>query len=311
MDLSSENTLDQDCIPLTLSLLAQYKYVNSEMLPVLIDFYNKNKVQKQNQMNNKNYKKNKHHKNKKQPISLQQPVKPLPPPPKKIQKTSNEQLYSEFRSILNKLTDTNFEVLSKDLLSLDICTKEHLIFLSNLIFKKAIIDKKFCPIYAKLAKHLGGLFIYDECNNKKIFFRDILVSECQQTFNACISYDPTIKANSADTVLDQPIIEISKEKATGCIRFIGNLYNNDLLTNKIINSCFMLLFMKINTPNEYMVDTICELFKTVGKLFSTKCQQETEFILQKMDLAIKSGKLSNKDRFALMDIIDLKRTNKF
>ncbi|MCJ7636328.1 MAG: MIF4G domain-containing protein [Nitrososphaeraceae archaeon] len=288
-------------IQLTLDELAKYKHLNTDMLPELMDFYNKNK--------NKAQKFNKKHSNHKtHDVSTFSPPKnnkniiPLPIPQRKLPKTDNQQLYSEFRSILNKLTETNFEVLSKDIIALNIATREHLVALANLIFKKAIIDKEFCPIYAKLSRHLAGLNIIED--NKKIFFRDLLVNECQQTFNACISYDPTNKDVTG-------INDITKERATGCIRFIGDIYNHDLLTNKIVNSCFLLLLMKINNPNGYIIDCISDLLKTSGKLFMSRCPKETELIFQKIELAVKSGKLSNKDRFALMDMIDLKKANKF
>lgn len=272
-------------IQLTLDELAKYKHLNQDMLPELVDFYNKNKLNKLN----KQHKKPKHNKPQ---------VQPLPPPPKKPQKTDDEQLYSEFRSILNKLAETNFEVLSKDLMALNISKREHLVTLANLIFKKAIIDKKFCPVYAKLARQLAGYYITED---KKIYFRDLLVNECQQTFNACISYDPENKET----------IEVSKEKATGCIRFIGDLYNHGLLTDKIINSCFLLLLMKVNSSNGYIVDCVCDLLKTSGKQFISKCPKETEMIFQKIELAIKSGKLCNRDKFSLMDMVDFKKANKF
>ncbi|ARF09640.1 eukaryotic translation initiation factor 4G [Indivirus ILV1] len=268
-------------IQLTLDELAKYKHLNQDMHPELVEFYNKNK----NRFN-KQYKKQK----------TSKPV--LTPQPKKQQKTDDEQLYSEFRSILNKLTETNFEVLSKDLMSLNITKREHLTTLANLILKKAILDKKFCPIYAKLSRQLASCHITED---KKIYFRDLLVNECQQIFNSCISYDP----NNITTQ------EISKEKATGCIRFIGDIYNHSLLTDKIINSCFLLLLMKVNSSNGYIVECLCDLLKTSGKQFISKRPQESEMVFQKIDEAIKSGKLCNKDRFALMDMIDFKKANKF
>jgi hypothetical protein len=40
-------------------------------------------------------------------------------------------------------------------------------------------------------------------------------------------------------------------------------------------------------------------------------EEETEVVFQKIDELIKSGKLNNRDRFALMDLMDLKRDNKW
>ena len=287
---------------LTLNELSKYKSLNTDMLPELMEYYNKNK-----------HKFNKPHNNwkKQKPYNKQdkqdKKVIPLAPTPIRKPKSDDEKLYSEFRSILNKLTDVTFATLYNDLVSLEITEREHLVKLADLIFKKAIIDIEFSQFYAKLAKQLAGYYItevVEDGTNKierKIYFRDLLISECQKMFNACITYNQELEENE---------IEMTKYKATGIMIFIGQLYNCDMLTNKIVNSCFLLLLMKIGT-NGFIVDCISELMKSVGKYFLLKCVSEADIIFQKMDVLIKSAKLSNKDRFALMDLVDMKKANKW
>ena len=304
---------------LTLDELSKYKSLNSDMLPEFMEYYNKNKnkfVKPQNNWKKPNH--NHNHKHQPKQIEKKQTVVPLPPP--KPQKSDNEKLYSEFRSILNKLTDINFDNLYNDLVSLGITERDHLVKLADLIFKKAIIDVEFSQLYAKLAKQLAGYYIIEVVTDpnitpesqvenkieKKIYFRDLLISECQKMFNACIMYNPESDNNE---------IEISKYKAAGIMTFIGQLYNCEMLTNKIMNSCFLLLLMKVsstnNTSNNLLIDCVSELTKSVGKMFIQKCKSETDIVFQKIDTLVKSGKLSPKDKFALMDLIDLKKSNKW
>ena len=307
---------------LTLDKLSKYKSLNNDMLPELVDYYNKNKYKFNKQYNN-GWKKTGNRNHLKHFEKRLVPLKPRRPKPTK---SDDEKLYSEFRGILNKLTEQTFDNLSNDLVALEITTKDHLAKLADLIFQKGIIDIEFSLLYGKLSKKLAGYYIVDdfiedgeeekekekekeedddkEIVDKKVYFRELLISECQITFNSCIMYDPKSKE-------DQKVV--SKHKATGSMIFIGSLYNCDMLTNKIINSCFLLLLMKINAgnPNGYLVDCFSELMKTVGKIFTCRCVQETELIYQRIDLLIKSGKLDNRDRFALMDLVDLRKSGKW
>ena len=120
-------------------------------------------------------------------------------------------------------------------------------------------------------------------------------------FNECASVDTNIiNVNSKN---------ITKETAIGCMTFIGELYICDLLTNKIINSCFLLLLMKIEQNKGYIIDSICILMKVCGKVFTTKCPNDSKIIFEKIEKMISMNILQNKEKYALMDIIDLKNEN--
>ena len=84
----------------------------------------------------------------------------------KKEKTDEEKLYLQIRGILNKLSSSNFNNLASDLIELDIKSKEHLMALVDIIFKKAITETKFNDIYAKLCYELASYYIDD--NNKKV-----------------------------------------------------------------------------------------------------------------------------------------------
>lgn len=260
---------------------------NKDMLPEILEFYNSNKNKFNKNNNNNNWRKHELKQGDNWIIA------------NKFKQTDDEKIASQFTSILNKLSNSNFDELAKELISLDINKHTSLVKMAESIFNKAIIEPKFSIMYAKLAKNLAGYYI--EENGKTYHFRELLIDRCQMMFNECVSFDPALENKML----------VTKETSIGCMTFIGELYNCDLLTNKIINSCFLLLLMKSEQNKFYIIDCICALMKVVGKNFSTKCKNETQIIFDKLQNLIKLNILSNKDKFSLMDLVDLKNSNKW
>lgn len=270
----------------TIDDILKYKNVNKELLPEVVIFYNNNKV-KFNKSNN--WKRPEIRQNENWLIL------------NKIQQSDSEKLYSQYRSILNKLSDSNFDSLAKEITDLEINKKEHLEKLTELIFNKAIIECKFCLTYAKLAKELVGYCVVDEVTKEEYYFRELLINRCQMMFNECISFDPNLDNK----------FTITKDTTSGCMTFIGELYNCNLLTNKIINSCLLLLLMRYKKDKTYIINNISILLRTVGNNFCKKCPHESEDIYKRINQLVDSGNLSFKEKFALMDLIDLKEKNKW
>ena len=269
---------------ISLDEFMKYKPLNLDMSPELMEFYNTNK-----------HKFNKGH-------GRAKFDHPRPTDnwlvSNKFKQNDDEKLYSQFRSILNKLSDSNFDNLAKELTTLEISKVEHLAKLAEFIFNKAIIESKFAMMYARLAKELIGYSIKDD--DKLVYFRELLINRCQIMFNDCSSFDPT---TSGKTV-------ITKEIATGCMVFIGELYNLTLLTDKIINSCFMLLLMKVGQGKAFIIDCICALMRTCGVIFVQRDYNDAKVVFERIEkLVMVEGKveLSNRDKFALMDVLDARK----
>ncbi|ARF11724.1 eukaryotic translation initiation factor 4G [Klosneuvirus KNV1] len=270
---------------LTLDVLMSYKLNNRDMLPEIATYYanNKHNIVKKNTQWRK--------------IETKQEENWLVA--KKFNQTDDEKLYAQFRSILNKLSEGNFNELAQELTAVEIARQDHLAKLADLIFDKAIIEPKFSVMYAKLAREIAGYCVKE--NDKTIYFRELLINKCQSMFNECISFDPTVQGKRL----------ITKEIAVGCMTFIGELYNHELLTGKIINSCFLLLLMRAEQNKSFVIESINTLMKVAGNMFNSKSKQEGIVIFDKVNGLIKSNKLPNKEKFALMDLMDLKNKNKW
>lgn len=218
---------------------------------------------------------------------------------KKFNQDDDEKLYSQFRSILNKLSDSNLKELSNDLISTKITRKEHLDKLVEFIFLKAISEPKFSEMYAKLTKELSAYYIL--IDEQKIYFREILINKCQSMFNECLSFDKELE------VLPKGDTFKFKDQVLGCMNYIGELYNQELLTDKIINSCFNLIHIKINLKKVYTVDILCTLIKTVGNKFSKKASTDFNICFEKINMLKTNNNLTIKEKFMIMDIIDLRK----
>jgi hypothetical protein len=253
---------------LSLQEFMNYKQFNKEILPELIDFIN-------------NFPKTN-----KSIIKIQ----------KEINKNESQDdiiLYSQYTTILNKLSDSNLSMLSNDLIKLKIEKVDHIIKLAECVFNKAIIESKFVGMYAKLVKELSGYFV--TINNVRYYFVRLLIEQCQIVFNRCIKNGENIEKNMEDNFMNI--------KNIGCMIFIGELYLYGLIVDKIIYSCIVQL-LNLEKP---LIGLVSGLFKIAGYKFMIKCPRECELIFDKFKECIDSGKLCNKDKFALMDLIDLKK----
>lgn len=275
---------------LTLEDFMKYKYVktNEEMLPQILEFYNANKQKFQRVQNNNTWRK------------FEQKATDNWLVSNKFTQNDEDKLFSQFRSILNKLSDANFDDLAKELIGLELSKQTHLSKLVELIFNKAIIENTFAAMYAKLAKELASYYIKEVETGKDIFFRQLLINKCQLMFNNCLLYDP---------IHDNKTL-ITKEMAIGCMVFIGELYNIELLTNKIISSCFAMLIGKIGQNKSLIVECLAVLLKTVAPIYSMKFKSESTQIFDEIKNIVKTNEtMLKKDKFVLMDLLDMQKAN--
>jgi len=220
-------------------------------------------------------------------------------------KTDDEKLHLQIRGILNKLSTSNFNELANEFIQLNIRSKDHLMSLVDIIFKKAIVESKFNEIYAKLCYELASYYIEDNNDNDdRVYFRELLLNKCQQMFEEAANIKSLVGGTNV------PVTETfrSKEQIIGCIKFIGELYNINLLTNKVVYSCLLILLSKVSPGNIYTIDCICMLMQTISTKFVTSSPNEALNIYDKLDRLKNSESIEKKDKFALMDILDLRKS---
>jgi len=62
----------------------------------------------------------------------------------------------------------------------------------------------------------------------------------------------------------------AKRRGLGLIRFIGELFKLQLLTERIMHECIQKLLGNVENPEEEEVESLCELLTTVGSQLDTQ-----------------------------------------
>merc|ERR1719161_3145717 len=135
------------------------------------------------------------------------------------------------RGILNKLTDTNFETLYKQLVGCGICSSTQLEALIMEIFEKATAQHGFLPMYVEICVRLNSHFEKEPIEGAD--FRKVLVGACQRTFEKTLRFQPEVDKNLSYE--DRYEIELKfKTRMLGNIRFVGELLVRKLLAGKVL-----------------------------------------------------------------------------
>lgn len=264
-------------------------------------------------------------------------------------------LCKRVRGILNKLTPEKFEPLLEQIQALNIDTSEKLSSVISLVFEKAIDEPNFSAAYAMLCRKLSKPIEEKEekerkereenaGNDKKTaekkegstqaIFKKELLNKCQQEFNNHVANENSIQTKL--TPIQNEINETNdstrklelkasleeeerklRRRSVGTVRFIGELYRQNMLTTNIMDWCIIAL-LKIRT--EEKLECLCKLLTTVGRKMEEKMSDEVQNQKHYRDLTPhfqtmqsiasdnkKHPKISSRVRFMLMDVIELRK----
>lgn len=215
-------------------------------------------------------------------------------PVKEALADADEALNKKFRGILNKLTPQRFETLVEQVKKLEINSEKRLCNVTELVLEKALNETHFASTYAKLCHTLLAVFNVPKAQvepgimgNQTVNFRKMLLQKCQHEFEKDI--DDTVASKEREKKMqekrqakldaaksDQERKELQeqftdqdarvKRRTLGLMRFIGELYNLNILTFDIMSDCFRKLLK--NPMDEDSIVCACKLFTTVGKKFA-------------------------------------------
>ncbi|XP_025830115.1 eukaryotic translation initiation factor 4 gamma 3 isoform X2 [Agrilus planipennis] len=234
-----------------------------------------------------------------------------------------EQLYRKVRGILNKLTPQKFQTLLGQIQSLTIDTCERLQGVIDLVFEKAVDEPNFSVAYALLCRELALMQVPNSEEVRKkdgqeyVNFRKLLVTRCQREFekNSVDEEERNSKVKEIEECADpekKKELQLELEeydrrlrmKSVGNIRFIGELYKQQMLTGNIMVRCILNL---LEDKDEESLECLCKLLSTIGKELETKnVDLNPYFNTMKEIVDKKHGKISSRVRFMLQDVIDLR-----
>ncbi|KAA1470390.1 hypothetical protein DENSPDRAFT_696704 [Dentipellis sp. KUC8613] len=219
-----------------------------------------------------------------------------------------------------------------------------LIQVVRLVFEKATDEATFSEMYARLCRKMMEMISTkvqnDGIKNTEgkpitggLLFRKYLLNRCQEDFER--GWEATAAAAATKATDDQAAKEAAKStegkdgkenkeeselysdeyyaaakakrRGLGLIRFIGELFKLQMLTERIMHECIQKLFGNVENPEEEEIESLCELLTTVGQSLDTqKAHARMDLYFSRMKELCKSGNVNSRMQVMLQDIIELR-----
>jgi hypothetical protein len=186
-----------------------------------------------------------------------------------------DMVMKEIRGMLNKLTLTNFDKLSDDLVKLDITDPEELRGIVSIIFDKSLEETHFCNMYARLCNKIKDTLPKfaepddadpppgkEKAPKKELTFKRCLLNKCQQEFERADRYEDLRAPNETEAQHAAKSRKV-RMRMLGNIKFIGELFAQNILNEKIMHECVTRL---LGSNDEDTIECLCKLMATIGKL---------------------------------------------
>jgi hypothetical protein len=256
----------------------------------------------------------------------------------------DEKVERGIRGLLNKLTSDKYDKLKQQLFSeteITIRTYEHVSILICLLFEKATQQHHFIPLYADLCKDckewLGtedAQLRFRNCSEDSIaqsgldvkeFFRRTLTEQCQQAFDSFLLVPATptpptqtvglssASAENPPSMEDAYAEEVKyRTKVWGNLKLIGQLIARRIISSKVAMKCIEELLAQ--GDNETLLEALAVFLTDVARLIDNPNWEYhprlEEVFAHLSSLAFsRPAKVSSKCRFALQNLIDLRKAN--
>jgi len=253
---------------------------------------------------------------------------------------SPEYVDRKVKALLNKLTLEKFESISKQILewanrSVNETDGHTLIQVIRLVFEKATDEATWSEMYARLCRFLMERIspdvrddsIRNNQDGKPIaggnLFRKYLLNRCQEDFergwsvkeaaNAAAASkaeedkaaaDAAEKAGGGEEVLyssEYYAAQKAKRRGLGLVKFIGELFKLQMLTERIMHECIKKLLSNVENPEEEEIESLCKLLATVGETLDTaKAKNHMDIYFSRMKELASGGKISSRIQFMIL-----------
>jgi translation initiation factor 4G len=260
--------------------------------------------------------------------------------PQAIDPDSPELVDRKVKGLLNKLTMEKFDSISDQIIAwANKSEKEKdgrtLIQVIRLVFEKATDEAAWSEMYARLCRKMMEQIspkVQDDGiknpEGKPIaggqLFRKYLLNRCQEDFErgwaakdaaaaaavAKASEDEAVKqANDKNKDgEDEPVLyseeyyaaQKAKRQGLGLIKFIGELFKLQMLTERIMHECVKKLLGNVENPEEEEIESLCKLLTTVGQILDTiKARAHMDVYFSRMKELTRSVNVSSRMQYML------------
>lgn len=211
-----------------------------------------------------------------------------------------------------------------------------LIQVIRLVFEKATDEATWSEMYARLCRKMMEQIspsVQDDgiknAEGKPItggqLFRKYLLNRCQEDFErGWVAKEATAAAAATKAMEDQAAkaanektkdgdneevvlysdeyyaAQKAKRQGLGLIKFIGELFKLQMLTERIMHECVKKLLGNVENPEEEEIESLCKLLTTVGAILDTpKARAHMDVYFSRMKELTKSQNVSSRMQFML------------
>jgi translation initiation factor 4G len=249
------------------------------------------------------------------------------------------------KALLNKLTMEKFDSISDQIISWANKSETQtdgrtLIQVIRLVFEKATDEAAWSEMYARLCRKMMEQIspkVQDEGiknpEGKPIaggqLFRKYLLNRCQEDFERGWAQKDAAAAAAAAKATDDEAaaaanskedgdevalyseeyyaLQKAKRQGLGLVKFIGELFKLQMLTERIMHECVKKLLNNVENPEEEEIESLCKLLTTVGKLLETpRGGPYLDIYFSRMRDLQNNPKVSSRMQFMLMEVIELR-----
>lgn len=210
--------------------------------------------------------------------------------------SGDEKLLAEIKGTLNKISIENYKEMVEQLKKYDVRSANNLTGFVRILFNKALNESHYINIYVQICKSFMQTFIIDPMDDRKYTFRTVLLNTCQESFE---------KYTSRKEKFDNDEDELRfKAELFGCIKFIGELYNVEIINNEILRSCVLNLISKVNTGDKFTIETLCTLIEVVGDQYNKRDKDSLRKYVNKINSLTNTG-IKPRLVFMIEDLMDI------
>ncbi|KAF8271193.1 armadillo-type protein [Lactarius quietus] len=251
------------------------------------------------------------------------------------------------KALLNELTMERFDSISDQIIAWANKSEEEkdgrtLIQVTRLIFERATDDATISELCARLCrKMMERISPRVQDDGIKNFqgkpfagsnlFRKYLLNRCQEDFElGWVAKEATAAAAASKAAADLAIKEANektkggeeselysdeyyaaakaKRRGLGLIRFVGELFKVQMVTERIMHECIKALFGNAENPEEEEIESLCMLLTTVGSLLDTpKARSFLDVYFSRMRALTKNKNVNARMVIMLQDVIELRK----
>ncbi len=233
------------------------------------------------------------------------------------------------KAALNKMTPEKFDKISDQILEIAAQSKHEsdgrtLRQVIQLTFEKATDEAHWAPMYAAFCRRMlesMSADIRDEGIKDKAgnvvtggnLFRKYLLNRCQEEFERGWKINiPRAEGQSEEAAMlsdEYYIAAAAKRRGLGLVKFIGELFKLQMLTERIMHECVKKLVDYEGTPEEAEIESLTSLLRTVGRQLDdpeSKGKGRMDVYFDRINHMVAIPDLPSRLRFMLMDVIELR-----